>query len=249
MVKVKYNNFIALIVVIVSFCLNACSLESSRQKIDSWHQLRATGKASLDKQDYAGAEKSFKDALSIAQQLNFQPVRQAVSLADLSRVCLATDNIALASNISAQALGLANKRSQIPKKQSDQFESELAQCLYNTAAVLAKAKKYDEAAIAYGEAKAIFIDLYKRSAVNASNLIIGFYLAQTIDNLGISYKELGQLKRARQAYWTAGEDGVAQAVPYFLKEKLVKDYCAIPDTDKLDKQKYAAALGCTLPQT
>jgi tetratricopeptide (TPR) repeat protein len=248
-IDVKQNAFIFILLCLCIFYLNACGGEQGHEKIERWHQLRATGKISFDKNDYPAAEKSFKEALKIAQEFRFQPVRQAVSLADLSRLCLATDNVELSANISAQALSLANKRSQAPKKQSDELESELAQCLFNTATVLAKAKKFDQAAIAFGEARAIFVDLYRRSPVNASNLIIGFYLAQTIDNLGISYKELGQLKAARQAYWTAGEDGVAQGVPYFLKVKLVKDYCLIPDTDREDKRKYASTLGCPLPQT
>jgi tetratricopeptide (TPR) repeat protein len=233
----------------LSLFLNACVLEPARHKIQHWHQLRATGQVSLDKQDYLAAEKSFKEALKIAEEFRNQPVRQAISLADLSRVCMATDNVDLSLAVNAQALTLANKRSQAPKKQSDQLESELAQCLYNTAGVLAKAKKYDQAAIAYSEAKAIFIDLYQRSPVNASNLIIGFYLAQTIDNLGISYKELGQLKAARQAYLTVKEGEIVQGIPYFLKVKLVKDFCQIPDTPRDDKQNYAATLGCTLPQS
>jgi tetratricopeptide (TPR) repeat protein len=243
------NILLFVLVAVVGFYLNACTFEQTHHKVERWHQLRATGQVSLDKHDYQAAEKSFKEALKIAQQLRSQPIRQAVSLEDLSRVCLATGNVDLASAVSAQALALANKRSLAPKKQTDELESALAQCLYNSAAVLAKAKKYDQSAIAYREARAIFIDLYKRSPVNASNLIIGCYLAQTIDNLGISYKELGQLKEARQAYLSAKEDSIVQGLPFFLKVKLVKDYCQIPDTPREDKQQYAAKLGCTLPQT
>ena len=241
--------FLSIFVIGLSFYLTGCALDQSRHQIEIWHQLRATGKVSLDKQDYTGAEKSFKEALQIANYMRFQPVRQAVSLADLSRVCLATGDANLASNISAQSLALANKRFQAPKKQTDELESALAQCLYNTAAVLAKSKRYDQAAIAYREARTIFVDLYRRSPVNASDLLIGFYLAQTIDNLGISYKELGQLKEARQAYLSVKDGNIVQGIPYFLKVKLVNDYCQIPDTSHEDKQKYAGILGCTPPQT
>ncbi len=243
------NNFLFVLIAVLSLYLNACTFEQTREKIESWDQLRATGKVAFDKQDYTAAEKSFKEALKVAESMRFQIKRQAVSLEDLSRVCLATADINLADTVSAQALSLASKRSQVPKKQADLLESSLAQCLNNTAAVLAGAKKYDQAAIAYQEARAIFVDLYKRQPVNASDLIIGFYLAQTIDNLGISYKELGQLKKARQAYLSVKEDDIMHGLPSFLKVKLVEDYCHIPDTPMEDKQKYAALLGCTLPKT
>jgi tetratricopeptide (TPR) repeat protein len=247
--RIKSNVFTLLLVGILGFSLTGCVAERMRNKIESWHQLRATGEVSLDKKDYASAQKSFNDALKIAEGLNSQPVRQAISLVDLSRVCMPTDNVPLAGALTEQALSLANKRSQIPRKQSDELESELAQCLYNSAGVLAKARQYDQAAIAYREARAMFVDLYQRSPVNASNLIIGFYLAQTIDNLGISYKELGQLKEARQAYLTVKDGSIVNGIPYFLKAKLVSDFCQIPDTSRDDKQKYAVILGCKLPQT
>jgi len=245
----KSSIFLLSLILGLSFYLCACTSEQSRQQIEGWHQLRATGKVSLDKQDYSGAEKSFKAALKIADDMGFQPIREAVSLADLSRVCLATDNVSLAATVSARALTLAHKRFQARKKQTDELQSALAQCLYNTAAVLAKAKRYDQSAISYREARNMFVDLYARSPVNTSDLLVGFYLAQTIDNLGISYKELGQLKEARQAYLSVEDNRIVEGIPYFLKVKLVNDYCQIPDTSKEDKQKYAAILGCMPPQT
>lgn len=237
------------LVFLFSLPLSACISDPGRHKIEHWHQLRATGEVSLDKQDYVSAEKSFRDALKIAEELDSQPVRKAISLSDLSRVCVAANNEPLADSLSSLALTLANQRSHVPRKQSDDLESELAQCLYNVAGVLAKSRKYDQAAIAYSEAKAMFIDLYQRSPVDASNLIIGFYLAQTIDNLGTSYKELGQLKAARQAYMTVQEGTIINGIPYFLKVKLLKDFCQIPDTSRDDKQKFAVMLGCKSPQT
>lgn len=235
-----------LFLALLNLCASGCTLESGHQKIESWHQLRAAGDVALAKHDYQTAEKSFRAALKIAETLPSQPVRQAVSLEDLSRVCLALDDKDLAATIEAQALALASKRSLAPKRQSDVLESSLAQSLNNCAAVLVKAKKYDQAAIANREARALFVDLYKRSPIMVSNLIIGSCLGQTIDNLGISYKELGQLKEARQAYLSVAEEGIVKGLPLSTKQKLLEDYCQIPDTPQKDKVKYAAILGCML---
>ncbi len=227
--------------------LQGCTAYGDRQKIDNWHRLLATGEAALAKHDNAAAEKSFEEAVKISAPFTKEPVRLAISLEDLSKVCLATSDVRQAATICDQALALANKRTQTPARQLDVLESSLGQCLNNVAQVFAKAKKYDQSAIAFREARAIFLDLYKRTPPTLSNYIIGSYVAWTVDGLGTSYKELGQLKEARQAYLSVQDYNIIKGLSMELRGKLVAGYCQIPDTNSADKQKFADLLGCPLP--
>lgn len=168
--------FLLLSSLTISLC--GCSLFRFRQEIETWHELRAKGDVAMSKTDYATAEKSYLEALKIAQPMHSQPVRQAVSLHDLSKVYLKTSDTNQAAIISAQALALANERTKAPAKQLEAIEISLAQCLDNVARVLAKAKKYDQAAISYREARTMFVDLHKRSRLSVSgDYVIGCHLA------------------------------------------------------------------------
>lgn len=198
------------------------------------------------KHDYAAAQKSFQEALDIAEPIHNQPVRLAVSLEEMSRLCLETNDIQLANNIYNQALALASKRAQAPHRQLEVLESELGECFINIGRVFTAAKKYDQAAIAYREARALFIDVYKNSPPLLNNYIAASYLAWAMDGLGTSYKELGQLKEARQAYFSVGDYNIVKGLASELKQKLLTDFCQIPDTTKEDKEKYAIILGCSL---
>jgi len=228
--------------------LHSCSYIFQAQAIESWHQLRAAGDVAFYKHDYATAQKSFQEASKIAQSIHDQPVRLAVALEDLSKVCLATNDIEQATEICNQALELANKRSQAPKKQLEQIEESLGVCLNNVGQVFAKSKKYDQAAIAYRQARVLFVESYKRTSLAVSNFIIGSYIAWTIDGLGTSYQELGQLKQARQAYLSVRHYNIISGLSMELKEKLLADFAQIPDTGKEEKDKFASLLGCSLAQ-
>ncbi len=248
MTKFAVNLLIFFLLSSLTFNLYGCSAIRYKQQIETWHELRAKGDAAMGKRDFATAEKSFLEALKIAEPIHSQPIREAVSLHDLSKVCLATSDVDQAVSISAQALALANQRTKAPAKQVDAIESSLAQCLSNVGQVLAQAKKYDQAAISYREARAMFVDLYQRSKMMiSSNYIIGSHLAQVVDGLGTSYRELGQLKEARQAYLSITENGIARGLPSMLRDKLADHFCQIPDTSTSEMKNYAAKLGCIVP--
>jgi tetratricopeptide (TPR) repeat protein len=229
---------------ILSF--QACTFDINHHKIENWHKIRATGEAAMVKHDYVAAQKSFEEALKIVEPIHNEPVRLAVSLEELSRVCLETNDMQLTTNICNQAMSLANKRSQTPHKQLDVLENELGECLINIGRVYSKAKKYDQAAIAFREARALMVDVYKNSPPMLANFIAASYLAWSVDGLGTSYKELGQLKEARQAYFSVADYNVIKGLSQEYKQKLLTDFCLIPDTSKEDKEKYASTLGCSL---
>jgi tetratricopeptide (TPR) repeat protein len=218
-------------------------MDFNRHKIENWHKLRATGEVALVKRDYVGAQKSFEEALKIVEPIHKEPVRLAVSLEELSKVCLATNDTQLATSICIQALALANKRAQTPARQLNVLESELGQCLLNTAQVFSTAKKYDQAAISFKEARTLFAEVYKNSPPISLNFSASSNVALSIDGLGTSYKELGQLKFARQAYFSLGDYNVIKGLPEEYKHKLLTDFNSIPDTSKEDKEKYAKMLG------
>src|SRR5271170_7073716 len=106
-------------------------MDFNRHKIENWRKLRATGEVALVKHDYAAAQKAFEEALKVVEPIDHEPVRLAISLEELSKVCLETNDIPLATSIFVQALTLANKRSRTPSKQLNVLESELGQCLVN----------------------------------------------------------------------------------------------------------------------
>lgn len=230
----------------LAIALQSCTIDFNHHKIENWHKLRAIGEGAMVKHDYATAQKSFQEALNLVEPIHNEPVRLAVSLEELSRVCLETNDVEMATAIYKQALSLANKRSQTPAKQLDVLESELGECLINIGRVLTKDKKYDKAAIAFREARALFIDVYKNSPPMLANFIAASYLAWSIDGLGSSYKELGQLKEARQAYFSVANYNVIKGLSEEFKQKLLADFCAIPETTQEDKEKYASMLGCSL---
>ena len=224
--------------IICLFLLPGCNYIARKHTIENWHQLRAAGDVAYYKHDYAAAQKCFDDALKIAQSMPDQPVRLAVVLEDLSKVCLAANDVGQALIIFDQALALANKRSQAPKKQIERIEESLGPCLNNLGQVFAKAKKYEQAAIAFREARALFLDLYKLASPILVNFIIGSYLAWTIDGLGTSYKEMGQLKEARQAYFSVKDYNIIKGLSLELRQKLVNDFSKIPDTPKDEQNQY-----------
>jgi len=221
-------------------------MDFNRHKIENWHKLRATGEVALVKHDYAAAQKAYEEALKIVEPIHHQPVRLAVSLEELSKVCLETHDIQLATSICNQALTLANKRSQTPVNQLNVLGSELGQCLMNVGNVFAKTKKYDQAAIAFGEARALFAEVYKNSPPISLNFSAASQLALSVDGLGTSFKELGQFKGARQAYFSVGDYNVIKGLSEEFKRQLLANFCSIPDTSKEDKDKYAKMLGLYL---
>jgi len=228
---------------IFALFLQSCTIDFNSHKIENWRKLRATGEAALAKHDYATAQKKFEEALKIVEPINHEPVRLAVSLEELSKVCLETNDIALATRIFVQALTLANKRSQTPAKQLNVLESELGECLTNVGFIFAKAKKYDQAAIAFREARVLFAEVYKNSLPIALNFSAASYLALSIDGLGTSYKELGHFKEAKQAYFSLGDYNASKGLSQEFKRKLLANFCLIPDTSKEDKDKYVQMLG------
>lgn len=221
-------------------------IDFNRHKIENWYKLRATGEAACAKHDYVTARKSFEEALKIAAPIKNEPARLAITLEELSKVCLATNDLPLATSIFDQALALANKRSQTSSKQLDVIESELGQCLINVAKVFAKEKKYAQAAVAFREARALLAGVYKKSSPALPNFITATYLALSIDGLGTSYKEMGQLKEARQAYFSVKDYNLIDGLSIEVKDKLVEDFCTIPDTSQEEKEKYAATLGTSI---
>lgn len=228
----------------VLITLQSCVYNFDRHKIENWHKLRATGEAALVKHDYENARKCFEQAVEIAEPLKNEPVRLAISLEELSKVCLETKNKDLAVEIYNKALALANKRSQTPQRQLDILENELGECLINIGQVFVADKNYSQAAICFREARALFASVFKDRAPILTNYIMTSYLAWAVDGLGTSYKELGQIKEAKQAYFSLQEYNIINGLPEEIKRRLLSDFCTIPETSEKEKQKYADILGC-----
>ncbi len=244
--KYSINKLVLFSFLILTLSLQSCTIDFNRRKIENWHKLRATAEVALVKHDYVGAQKAFEEALKIVEPIQNEPVRLAISLEELSKVCAQTSDAQLATRIFVQALMLANKRSHTPTKQLNVLESELGHCLINVGGVFSRVKAHDQAAIAYRQARVLFADVYKNSPPFSLNFSASTYLALSIDGLGTSYKERGMLKEARKAYFSLGDYNATKGLSDEFKHKLLANFRSIPDTSKEDQNKYAKMLGLYL---
>jgi tetratricopeptide (TPR) repeat protein len=231
---------------LVFLAISGCSLFDS-DKARSWHAFRSSGQLALSKDDYAVAQTSFQSALKEVESLPHETLRQAISLKDLSAVCLHIQDNKLAQRITDKALALAGTSAS--DSNSLFVLDEVGQSLNNLGEYYFKqVKDFDKAALLYGKAEAIFENLVRRHPANPPDCFAGYHLGKSISGLGQAYAGLQKGKEAMKTYGKAADPELLPAIPEVTRRLLTANYAELAQVTGPDKVAYATTLGISISE-
>ncbi|PWT97085.1 MAG: hypothetical protein C5B53_08540 [Candidatus Melainabacteria bacterium] len=220
------------------FC--SCSLFDT-DKSRSWHAFRSSGEAAILKEDWSGAKTSFQSALKEVESLPDESMRVAISLKDLSSVCLHEDDNKLADRLSNRALQLLDRPALAGTDPNTLFtQRELGQALINLGDYYFKrVKDFDQALLLYSKAEAIFEGLVRHHETSSVNCIAGYHLACSLTGAGRAYAALQKEKEATQVYGKALDPELLPAIPEVARRQLVLAYAELPQLAPAEAADYA----------
>jgi tetratricopeptide (TPR) repeat protein len=228
----------SLLLSLLTFC--SCSYFDT-DKARSWHAFRSTGEAAALKEDWAGAKTSFQSALKEVESLPNETMRVAISLKDLSSVCLHEIDNKLADRLANRALLLLDKPALSGNDSNDLFtQRELGQALNNLGDYyLKQVKDFDQALLLYSKAETLFEGLVRHHQSGSFDCIGGYHLANSLIGSGRAYAALQKEKEAAQTYLKALDPELLPAIPEVARRQLVTAYAELPQLAPGEAADYA----------